>query len=114
MFSFNGYGYASPVFYPSLFLYFPALLEALGVTVVDAVNVWLFLCNLATAASMYYSASRLFCSARIGCLASILYTLGIYRLGNFYTRAAYGELTAMIFLPLVILGFYEVFCRDEK
>ncbi len=114
LFSFNGYGYASPVFYPSLFLYFPALLEALGVTVVDAVNVWLFLCNLATAASMYYSASRLFCSARIGCLASILYTLGIYRLGNFYTRAAYGELTAMIFLPLVILGFYEVFFRDEK
>lgn len=113
-FTFNGYGYAEPVFYPSLFLYFPGALTAMGLPLVDAVNIWLFFVNLATAASMYYSAGRLFYSHRIGCISSIFYTLGIYRLTNLYTRAAFGELTAMIFFPLVLYGLYEVIFRDEK
>ncbi len=63
---------------------------------------------------MYFSAGRLFGSRITGCLCSILYTLGIYRLGNCYTRSAYGEFLAMMFLPLVIYGFYEVFFGDGQ
>lgn len=113
-FTFNGYGYAEPVFYPSLFLYFPGALTAMGMPLVDSVNVWLLFVNLATAASMYYAAGHLFHSHRIGCISSIFYTLGIYRLTNLYTRAAFGELTAMIFFPIVLYGLYEVIFRDEK
>lgn len=112
-FTFNGYGYGEPVFYPSLFLYIPAVLNLIGIPLVDSVNLWLLLVNIATAAVMYYSASRLFASRQIGCVSSILYTLGVYRLGNIYTRAAYGELTAMIFFPLIIYGIYQLFYGDK-
>lgn len=113
-FSFNGFGYGEPVFYPNLFVYIPALLMKAGIPMVGAVQLWLMLCNAGTAAIMYFSAGRLFRSRTAGCFCSILYTLGIYRLGNCYTRAAYGELLAMMFLPLVIYGFYEVFFGKEK
>ena len=101
-FSFNGFGYGEPVFYPNLFVYIPALLMKAGIPMVGAVQLWLMLCNAGTAAIMYFSAGRLFRSRTAGCFCSILYTLGIYRLGNCYTRAAYGELLAMMFLPLEI------------
>lgn len=113
-FTFNGYGYGSAVFYPSLFLYLPALLMAVGVPLVDAVNVWLFVINLAAAAVMYISASGLFGSKKAGCVAAVLYTTSLYRLGNLYTRAAWGELMAMIFFPLIVWGFYEIFFRDAR
>ncbi len=113
-FSFNGYGYGELIFYPGLFLYIPAVLMYLGVPAVDSVNFWIFLCNAAAAGIMYYSVSALFRSRTAGCVSAILYTLAIYRLGNLYTRNAYGEMLALIFLPLLILGFYEVFFRDEK
>lgn len=113
-FAFNGYGYGEPLFYPNLFLYIPALFMKLGIPMANAVQLWLLLCNGACAAIMYICAGRLFHSRTTGCLSSILYTLGIYRLGNCYNRAAYGEFLAMIFLPLVIYGFYELFFGDER
>lgn len=113
-FTFNGFGYGEPVFYPSLLLYIPALMNLFGIPFVDSVNIWLLLVNIATAAVMYYSATRLFGSCVTGCISSIFYTLGIYRLGNIYTRGSYGELMAMIFFPLIIYGFYELFFGDRK
>ncbi len=80
----------------------------------DAVNLWLLLGNLAAAGVMYASASGLFGSKRAGCVAAVLYTTSLYRMGNLYTRTAWGELMAMIFFPLIIWGFYEIFFRDEK
>ena len=53
-------------------------------------------------------------SRRVAVGASVLYTLCIYRLVNVYTRATLGESLAMVFFPVVMLGLYEVLCRDEK
>lgn len=47
-------------------------------------------------------------------MAAFLYTLSIYRLIDLYTRAALGEGMAMIFLPLVMWGMYELFLGNEK
>lgn len=113
-FSFNGYGYADPVFYPNVYLYLPAILSGLGVPLPAAVNLFLLIVHFATAVIMYKCSSSLFESKEIGCMSSVIYTLCTYRLCNAYTRAAYGEMMAMMFFPLVIYGFYEVFFRDES
>lgn len=113
-FTFGGYGYADAVFYPNLFLYIPAVLHGIGVPYATAVNTFLLLANMATAVSMYICGKGLFRSEKIAVVSSCSYTLSIYRLCNEFQRAAYGELLAMIFIPMVILGFYYVFFDEQK
>ena len=109
-----GYGYAAPEFYPELFLYFPAALRNLGVSLSASVRVFEACINLATALACYLCVRSLMRSRRAAVGASVLYTLCIYRLVNLYTRATLGESLAMIFFPMVLLGLYEVLRRDEK
>ena len=109
-----GYGYAASEFYPELFLYIPAVLRNLGVSLSASVRVFEACINLATALSCYLCVRRLMNSRRAAVGASVLYTLCIYRLVNLYTRATLGESLAMIFFPVVLLGLYEVLRRDEK
>ena len=110
----HGYGYGSPIFYPEWFLYLPALLGCAGVSLVNCYKVFVFLLNAGTAAVAYVSFSGLLRSKRTGLLAALLYTLSVYRLIDLYTRAAAGEALAMVFLPLVLWGMYELFLGDRK
>ena len=109
-----GYGYASGVFYPELFLYLPAVLRNLGVSLCASVKVLEGLINLAVAFSCYAAARALLHDRRVALGAAVLYALCPYRLAGLYTRAALGESLAMIFLPLVIWGMTEVLTRDAR
>ena len=110
----HGYGYGSPIFYPELFLYLPALLGCLGVSLVNCYKVLLIGMNTATAFVSYRSFSGLTRSRKIGLVAALLYTLSVYRLIDLYTRAAVGEAMAMIFFPLVLWGMYELFLGNPR
>lgn len=109
-----GYGYAAPQFYPELFLYVPALMRVAGVSVMASVQVFMMAINFASAFMCYRSASRLLRDRGMALLAAVLYTLSIYRLVNLYTRAAFGEVLAMVFFPLLIEAVVEVMTRNEK
>ncbi len=109
-----GYGYAAPIFYPEVFLYIPAVLRNLGVSLAGSVRIFEMLINLATAAVCYMSTNALFHNKRMAAGTTVLYTLCIYRLATLYTRAALGESLAMIFFPLMILAMAEVLTRDER
>lgn len=109
-----GYGYAAPEFYPEMFLYFPAVLRNLGVSLAASVRVFEMTINLVTAFVCYVSTRLLFKSRRVALGTSVLYTLCVYRLVNLYTRATIGESLAMIFFPLLILAMVEVLTRDER
>lgn len=110
----GGYGYAAPLLYPQLFLYVPALMRMAGVSMVTAVGVFLLAVNLATAGIMYFCTHRIFESKFAAYISSLLYTFAMYRLINQCTRFAIGELLAMVFLPLVVYGLYEVLSGDSK
>lgn len=108
-----GYGYAASEFYPELFLYIPAILRNMGVSLCASVRVFEAGINLLAALSCYVSAKAIFDSRRTAVGASVLYTLCVYRLVNLYTRATLGESLAMIFFPLIIWSLYEVLRRDD-
>lgn len=108
-----GYGYAASEFYPELFLYIPAILRNMGVSLCASVRVFEAGINLLAALSCYVSAKAVFDSRRTAVGASVLYTLCVYRLVNLYTRATLGESLAMIFFPLIIWSLYEVLRRDD-
>lgn len=112
----NGYGYASGIMYPQLFLYIPAVLRASGLSLMNSYKVFVLLINIITFLIAYISIKKVLRLQDIGIciLASAFYTLGLYRLCNLYLRAALGESLAMAFLPLVFWGMYELFFGDEK
>ena len=110
----NGYGYIDPVMYPQVFLYIPAFFRLCGMSTLSAYQVFIFMINLATAFSAYHCVLRLSRARPVALVAAAAYTMALYRLINIFTRAALGELLAMVFLPWVILGIYQVFWGDEK
>ena len=112
-FSHNGYGAMISVFYPDAFLYPFALLINLGASAQFALNGLLVCVNLLTAWTMYASARRMFGSREGACCAAVLYQLSTYRVYDVYTRCAVGEMLAMAFLPVFILGLYEVVLGDK-
>lgn len=110
----EGYGYASPIFYPSFFLMIPGLLKMLGASTLFAYKFLVISINIATAWIMYYVINRMLHNKNIAALTAVLYVTGIYRLTDIYTRAAIGEVLAMAFLPLIIWGLYEIVIADWK
>ena len=109
-----GHGYAAPQFYPEVFLYIPAILRNLGVSLSASVRVFEMLIHLAAAIVCYLSARAVLESRRMGLGAMMLYILCSYRIANMYVRATLGESLAMIFFPLLIWALYEALMRDEK
>ncbi|NLL79589.1 MAG: hypothetical protein GX234_07345 [Clostridiales bacterium] len=110
----NGAGMASPILYPELFLYFPAVLRLLGVSLILSYHLFAAVMNLACAWAGYIAFRKLTGKRTLGVLMSALYTLSLYRLNNLYMRAAVGEWTGMIFLPLVIYGMYALFYEEKE
>lgn len=109
-----GHGYASNFFYGDTFLAVPALLRIIGFNLDSAYRIYVAVVNLATAIIAYLSFSRCFKNKYIGVFGCALYTLAPYRIYNIYNRAAVGEYTAMIFLPLLAWGFYRIYTEDTE
>ena len=109
-----GYGYAAPQFYPELFLYIPAVMRNLGVSLAACVRVFEMGINLCAALSAYACGRRIFGDRRVALGASVLYTLCLYRLVNMYVRATLGESLAMVFFPLLIAALYDVIYGDMR
>lgn len=105
----NGYGYTNSIFYPELFLYFPAGLRLLGMSLMNCYKVFAIVSSFATVAIAYIAFSKLFSSRCTGLMAAILYTLSPYRIACIYERSAVGEYLAMTFLPAVFYGIYAIF-----
>lgn len=111
----NDYGYITPIMYPQLFLYFPAVLRLCGGSMLFAYKALVLVANLATAYLGYFSFKRLLGNnRRLGFLCTALYVMNLYRLTDFYTRGAIGESLAMVFLPLVLYGMYEILYGESR
>lgn len=113
-FSYNGYGAMTSVFYPDLLLYPWALMLLGGASITYVLNSLVVAINVLTAACMLLCARRILRSREAALCASILYVLSIYRLTNIFERYALGEMLAMAFLPIFLLGLYEVMLGDRR
>ncbi len=109
-----GYGFSSSMMYPELFMYIPAVLYLLGVSLIASYKFLILCLNIATACVGLYSFKRLLRSDRLGLIVALLYLTNPYRLENIFHRAALGEMMAQIFLPLLLYGVYELIFGDAK
>lgn len=110
----NGYGYISPIMYPQLLIYIPAVFRLLGLSLLNSYKLLVWVGTILTVLASWYSFKKILHSSYAGLVGCALYTLGMYRLTNVYCRAAVGEYLAMAFLPLVLYGMYEIVAGDYK
>lgn len=104
----NTYGYPNPIFYPQLFLYIPALLMCLGLSLGKSYLTFLFIINMVTGLSMYICLKKMKFSQSISLIASLLYLIAPYRLIDIFFRNALGEVLFFPIFPIVILGIYKI------
>lgn len=109
-----GYGYANGLFYGNLFIYFPAILSLMGLSLEKSYVLFITACNILTAFSMYYSVKRISKSENAAFISSLIYLLSPYRICDIVVRAAVGEVLAMMIIPIILLGFYEIVAGDHK
>ncbi len=111
----GGMGYASSMFYPDLLLYLPALLRVSGVGINLSYHIFIGFCIAAGFASSFFCMRSITKDDLASVLTAVIFTLYQYHLDDIYTRSAVGEFTAMIFLPFVITGLYDlVYCEFKR
>lgn len=109
-----GYGYAAGVGYGDLLLYPSAILVNLGFTLQAGYKFYIVLTNALTAFISYYSFGKIADDKKAGLASSVLFTLIGFRLHSVYSGATAGEFGAFTFLPLVILGLWEIYAKKSR
>lgn len=107
-----GAGYATPIMYPQLFLYLPAIGMCLGMSLLFAYQLFLVLIHAATVLLAYFSFRALLGKRSSAIIAAAVYSLCIYRYMCLYVRGAAAEVLAMTFFPPVLLAFYRLYAGD--
>ena len=110
----NNFGYASPLFYCDFFLIIPALLYNAGLSLARSYQFLLLLCSFFSAWYMGKLTMKLSRQQPAMYLAAFLYVFSLYRFTDIYVRGALGEVLAFIFMPVALIGIYEVLWGDEK
>lgn len=110
----GGYGYGNGLFYPDLFLYIPAFLSYLGLSVITSYKIFLLLISFCSVSTMYICVNGISKNKKSALISSFIYGFASYRLVDMFTRAALGETLAFVFAPLVIYGMYKIIYDDYK
>ncbi len=110
----GGAGYASSMFYPDFLLYIPALLRVLGVNINASFHIFVEITFILCYGITYYCTKYITKSSYAASVAAVVLTLCQYHMDDVYIRSAVGEYTALIFIPLVIAGIYDVFYKDME
>lgn len=110
----NGYGYVSAIMYGNLFLYLPAVLQLVMVPLEDAYKIYVILVNSATCVLTYYAMKKMLRREWLALTGAFVYTFSAYRLVDVYVRAAVGEYMAMLFLPVLVWGFWNILSGEVR
>ena len=109
----NDYGYVNSLYYCDIFLYIPAILYNCTLLLYRCYQIYGALINFGTVAIAYFVYNKMTNDKIIALLGAALYALSAYRLTNVYIRAAVGEYTAMMFLPLVVYGVWKIYVSEK-
>lgn len=113
-FIYEGYGYASPMFYGDLFLIIPALLILAGVPMPLAYKAFMIICVCACLLMAYYCGKKMFKKRSSAVCFAFTYAVSSYFAVDVFTRAAIGEMQAFVFVPLAFLGLHSIINEEGK
>ena len=110
----NGYGYADGVGYGSMFLYPSAVLIVLGFSLAFAYKFYILMMNVIAVLISYKAFGNITNKKYLGVAGAALYSLMGFHLHSIYSGALVGELAAYAFLPLILLGMWDIYTDNEK
>ena len=110
----KGYSYPTSTFYCDLFMYPFVLLYLVGIPLRMCWQIYILTVNISTALISYFCFKRISDSRDIALVGTAVYTLSAYRIVDLYLRSAKGKFTAMVFLPLVVLGIWIIYFESKE
>ena len=110
----NNSGYAMNLFYPPLVTYIPLLINIFTKSYMLTLKVFGAICIILSGITMYQCTYKITKNKCIAFLTGVFYMIAPYKLATVYKRYAIGEFTALVFMPLVFLGLYNLFNEDGK
>lgn len=110
----NGVGYAMNLFYQPIVTYIPLLIKLFTSSYMVALKIFGAICIVFSGITMYKFVYTVTNKRIIALFSAIFYLIAPYKLANVYKRFAIGEFAALVFLPLVFLGLYNLFNQDGK
>lgn len=112
--NFDHHGTMMNIFYPWLTLYPAFLFYKMMGNLVLGYNIYYFFITFLTMVVSYFSMKQIKNNRYISLLFSIIYTFSAYRAIDIFHRASLGEAVALTFLPLILMGCYEIYIRDYQ
>ena len=109
----QNFGYATPLFYSEIFMIPFSILYNLNIDLVICYKILILVFTIITAINMTYCTNSLFKNDQISYLAAFIYLFGNYHITNVYVRSAIGEVIAMSFLPICLLGIIKVLTFEK-
>ena len=110
----NGYGLGLGLFYSDLFYYIPAILCCMGIPILISYKIFLLLIIFFSMISVSFCIKKMTSSSFLSFLSGIACIMSSYFFTDLYIRAEPGELLSFVFVPLVILGLYNISFGNEK
>ena len=104
----NNFGYATNLFYPQLVTYIPYVLKVFTPSYEVAMELFAVITIFLSGITMYAATYEITKNKYISLISSIIYLTFPYRFENIYERYAIGEFAALIFIPMVFQGLYNV------
>jgi len=108
------YGYPVSVYYGDWLLYIPAVFRLLGFTIDHAYRMFVLLMNFAGVVIAQQCFKRIFQKESTALSLTLVYVTASYHLVDVYIRTAVGEYCALIFLPLLALAAYRIYCDGKN
>lgn len=102
------YGYPQFNFYGPMPFYFGAILNLVGIQVIDAVKILFILGFILSAVSMFIFLKSLL-DEKAALVGAVLYTYAPFKAAEVYVRGSLSEFLTFIFLPLLFWSSYQFF-----
>lgn len=110
----NNFGYATNLFYPQFVTYIPYMLKVFTSSYENAMELFAFFTIFASGITMYNFTHQVSKNKIIALISSIIYLTFPYRFECIYERFAIGEFTALIFIPVLFQGLYNLIEGDKS
>ncbi len=105
----NGYGYPSSIYYGDFLLYFPAMLRLFKFSIIEAYKLHILLINILIVIVSYICFNKIFNNKNIALVVTFVYSIAEFSILTTYIRAAIGEYSCKVFIPILCLAIYTIY-----